>query len=132
MHIATKQAGKKRENPLLYQSFQAIADATLHARMLSSVLNDAFHNTWRGAPFYPASKLAALLELISLAGLTHARPEFAIGSVESNGVECAVREEVVLARPFGSLLRFRQEGPPQQESAPPQPRVLVVAPMSGH
>ncbi len=101
--------------------------------MLSSVLNDAFHKSWRGAPFYPASKLAALLELVSLAGLTHARPEFAIGSVESNGVECTVREEVVLARPFGSLLRFRKEGAPLRNEEPPrQPRVLVVAPMSGH
>jgi poly(3-hydroxybutyrate) depolymerase len=117
---------------LLYQSFQAFADAGLPARMLSSVLNDAFHNSWRGAPFYPLSKLAALLELVSLAGLTHARPEFALGSVESNGEKYAVREEVVLARPFGSLLRFRKEGPPQPEGVPPQPRVLVVAPMSGH
>src|SRR5258705_8057303 len=114
MHIATKQAGKKRENPLLYQSFQAIADASLHARMLSSVLNDAFHNTWRGAPFYPASKLAALLELISLAGLTHARPEFAIVSGESNGVGNSVREDVLLGPPFASLLRFHNGCAPPQ------------------
>src|SRR5258706_13845509 len=97
MHIATKQAGKKRENPLLYQSFQAIADASLHARMLSSVLNDAFHNSWRGAPFNPVSKLAALLELVSLAGLPHARPEFATGSVQSNGPEVRARDEDVPA-----------------------------------
>ena len=111
---------------LLYQSFQAFADASLPARTIAGVLNDALYKSWRGAPLYPASKLAALFELFSLAGLTHARPEFAIGSVESNGRTHRVTEEVVLARPFGSLLRFRKEG------AFPQPQVLVVAPMSGH
>jgi poly(3-hydroxybutyrate) depolymerase len=37
-----------------------------------------------------------------------------------------VHEEVVLAAPFATLLRFAKPG------APAQPKVLVVAPMSGH
>ena len=40
--------------------------------------------------------------------------------------ELAVTEEVAYATPFGSLLHFRKE------DAPEQPRVLLVAPMSGH
>jgi polyhydroxyalkanoate depolymerase len=111
---------------LLYQAFQAIVDAGLPGRTLAGVLNEAVYTAWRDAPLYPASKLAAVFELVSLACLTHARPQFGIGSVASGGRTCAVREEVVLARPFGSLLRFRKEG------AAAQPRVLVVAPLSGH
>ena len=35
-------------------------------------------------------------------------------------------EEVVFATPFGSLLHFKKENSPEQ------PRMLLVAPMSGH
>ncbi len=37
-----------------------------------------------------------------------------------------VHEEEVFATPFGTLLRFAKEG------VPAQPRVLLVAPLSGH
>jgi poly(3-hydroxybutyrate) depolymerase len=111
---------------VLYQSFQAMTDASLPARTLAGILNEACHAAWRGVPLYPVSKLAALMELVSLAGLTHKRPEFGIGRIESGGKTYEVNEEVVLARPFGSLLRFRKRG------APAQPRVMVVAPLSGH
>ena len=111
---------------MLYQSFQAMTDASLPARTFAGILNQACLAAWRGEPLYPASKLAALMELISLAGLTHQRPEFGIGMVEAGGKTWEVNEEVVLARPFGSLLRFRKRG------APAQPRVMVVAPLSGH
>jgi len=43
-----------------------------------------------------------------------------------DGVEVAVREEIVLQMPFGQLKRFVKEG---VEDAP---RLLIVAPMSGH
>jgi polyhydroxyalkanoate depolymerase len=111
---------------VLYQSFQAMTDASLPARTFAGILNEACHAAWRGVPLYPVSKLAALMELVSLAGLSHERPEFDIGRIESGGKTYEVNEEVVLARPFGSLLRFRKRG------APAQPRVMVVAPLSGH
>ena len=41
--------------------------------------------------------------------------------------EVAVTEEVVARTPFGTLLHFRKD-----VADPPQPRVLIVAPMSGH
>ena len=37
-----------------------------------------------------------------------------------------VTEQVVASTPFGDLVRFRKEGDPDQ------PRVLLVAPLSGH
>ncbi len=40
--------------------------------------------------------------------------------------ELEVTEEVTFATPFGSLLHFKKE------NAPEQPRLLLVAPMSGH
>ena len=71
-------------------------------------------------------RLAAALELISRSTLTYTRPEYGIGTVTVGNRELAVSEEVVHATPFGSLLHFRKDGGPEH------PRLLLVAPMSGH
>ena len=102
---------------LLYQSPQGLADAALPMRELAQAMHEGVRLGWRNAPVYPVSKLAAMYELIGLARLSHERPEF--------GIE-GVTEEIALARPFGSLLHFRKPVPH------PGPRVLVVAPLSGH
>jgi polyhydroxyalkanoate depolymerase len=70
--------------------------------------------------------LTAAYELIARAGLTHDRPPFGINDVRVGNREVAVREDAVLATPFGTLLRFRKD----VDAA--QPRVLLVAPLSGH
>ncbi|CAG4920533.1 hypothetical protein R69919_04834 [Paraburkholderia gardini] len=48
--------------------------------------------------------------------------------IEVDGKTINVIEEVTVATPFCSLLHFRKDHAP----ALPQPRVLVIAPMSGH
>ncbi len=71
-------------------------------------------------------RLGAALELISRSSLSYARPAYDIKPVMVGNRECAVSEEIAYATPFGSLLHFKKDG------GPPQPRVLLVAPMSGH
>jgi polyhydroxyalkanoate depolymerase len=68
----------------------------------------------------------AACHLIADTRVTHKRPPFAIASVESGGRTVPVIEEAVASTPFCTLIRFRQA------DAPPQPRVLVAAPLSGH
>ena len=70
--------------------------------------------------------LTAAYELITRAGLTHERPSYGIDSVRVGNREVAVHEEPVSVTPFGTLLRFRKD------VTMAQPRVLVVAPLSGH
>ena len=74
----------------------------------------------------PIRNLAAAYELIARAGLSHTRPPFGIDSVMVGDRRVDVREETVVATPFGSLLHF------EKDVATPQPRVLLVAPLSGH
>ena len=74
----------------------------------------------------PAREIAAAHALIDLAQLTHSRPPFEIESIDVNGTAVDVTEEAVLETPFATLLRFRKA------RGPAGPRVLVVAPMSGH
>jgi poly(3-hydroxybutyrate) depolymerase len=70
--------------------------------------------------------LTAAYELISRAGLTHTRPPFGITHVNVGNREVEVREEAAERTPFGTLLHFKKD------VATTQPRVLLVAPLSGH
>ena len=72
------------------------------------------------------SYLDAALEMLSRFRLSHRRPAFGINSVRVGGQRVAVREEVALDLPFGKLLHFVKD----IDAA--QPKVLVVAPLSGH
>src|SRR5258708_1856715 len=101
--LVQRRGTRKGRAAMLYQSFQAVVDAGQPAREWAGVLSEAMWKGWRGAPLYPASKLAALFELLALAVLTHSRPAFGIESVEVAGEALSVHEEVVLASPFGSL-----------------------------
>src|SRR4029079_13802711 len=71
-------------------------------------------------------RLAAALELISRTSLTYTRPAYGIDTILVGNQEVEVIEEVTFATPFGSLLHFKKENSPEQ------PRLLLVAPMSGH
>src|ERR1700726_409950 len=83
-----------------------------------------------GAPLlsdHPAMRnLTAVYELIARAGLTHVRPPFGVDRVSVGNREVAVREASARVTPFGTLLHFKKD----IDTA--QPRVLLVAPLSGH
>ena len=70
---------------------------------------------------------ASALEVFAHAAAPRGKPEFGIEWVEVAGTRHPVTEASVLHRPFGDLLRFTHPG-----LAPDAPRLLVVAPMSGH
>jgi poly(3-hydroxybutyrate) depolymerase len=73
-----------------------------------------------------ARHLNAVDSIASGARLTHRRPEFGISSVLVDGVEAPVEQDVVDSTPFASLVRFRTA------ARPDAPKVLLVAPLSGH
>src|SRR4051812_30594859 len=70
--------------------------------------------------------VASALDVFAHASATRGKPEFGLESTIVDGRTVAVREEVVLREPFGQLKRFRREG------VEGGPRLLIVAPMSGH
>jgi poly(3-hydroxybutyrate) depolymerase len=71
-------------------------------------------------------ELLASWELVSRTGFSHARPAYGIDKVIVGNSEVAVTEEAVHVTPFGTLLRFKKD------ITTTQPRVLLVAPLSGH
>ncbi|SDE16186.1 polyhydroxyalkanoate depolymerase [Paraburkholderia lycopersici] len=113
-------------NLLAYPAYQAFADLTGLWRTAASFSRAALA-AWPALAYgFDARYLDAWWEQIELGGLSHARPPFRIDFVDVDGVRTPVTEEVVKRTPFASLLHFRKD------VATPQPRVLLVAPMSGH
>ena len=70
--------------------------------------------------------MASALEVFAHASASRGKPAFGLHATVINGREVSVTEEVVVARPFGDLKRFRREG------VEGGPKLLIVAPMSGH
>ncbi len=111
-------------SPMLYHAYQSQADSLAPLRLLAQHQSAALW--WRQTEGSALRKLSATLEVFSGLRLTHTRPPYGIDSVEVDGRPVAVHEEPVLRLPFGTLLHFAREG------VRPQPRVLLVGPLSGH
>lgn len=123
-------------NLVLYQSYQFQDDLLAPLRMLAKWQQQCFGQSfwgqglvdqpaWGGLSTFRARSLAAL-EMVSRLQLTHTRPDFGIDTVLSGNQLVPVSEEVALDLPFGKLLHFTKEVPV------PQPKVLVIVPLSGH
>ncbi|MFN4089595.1 MAG: polyhydroxyalkanoate depolymerase [Alphaproteobacteria bacterium] len=112
---------------MLYTAYQAHADVMDPIRALAGVAGATLR---RGAELAPGNpflrSFAALNEMVARSRLTHSRPAFGIERVRVGNADVAVTEEAALSTPFGTLLHFRKE------IDATQPRVLLVAPMSGH
>jgi polyhydroxyalkanoate depolymerase len=111
---------------MLYQTYQFYSDATVPARKIAELGLGAmvpFVGEGKGAWL---RKFTAALELVSRSGLTHTRPSYGITSVRVGNRNVPVTEVALASTPFGTLLHFKKDI--QQV----QPRVLVVAPLSGH
>ena len=110
---------------MLYQAYQAHSDVMVPVRAWAGMAIHAFAPMNGFSP--PAVKnLTAAYELIARAGLTHVRPPYGIDTVTVGNEELPVREEAAHVTPFGTLLHFAKD------VASAQPRVLLVAPLSGH
>jgi poly(3-hydroxybutyrate) depolymerase len=111
---------------MLYQAYQNHMDLTEPWRTGASSARKYLNLVPQGMSDRLVARLSAALELISRSSLTYARPPYGIDFVQVGNRELAVTEEVTYATPFGSLLRFKKQDGPEQ------PKVLLVAPMSGH
>lgn len=70
--------------------------------------------------------LASALEVFAHAAAPRGKPAFGLTETRIKGKTVAVNEEIVLQKPFGQLKRFVRAG---REG---DPKLLIVAPMSGH
>jgi poly(3-hydroxybutyrate) depolymerase len=112
---------------MIYETYGAQKDCADLARLFAGSAGKLLRLTW---PVFQTGQLtrllAATLETFANLAVTHARPPFGISTVPLGNRAVPVTEEAAAVTPFATLLRFRKE------IDVPQPRVLLVAPMSGH
>ncbi len=117
-------------NLFSYHAYEMAHLALAPARAISDATRLAFRN-----PLNPMShtalgrNLAASAELFERLTRRYGKPIFGLDRARVDGVEVEVAETIVWSRPFCNLVHFTRDLP---ASAPPQPRLLIVAPMSGH
>ncbi len=110
-----------------YRAFQAQTDLLVPARLSAGLANAALSFAPPWLKTLPCvAQASAGWEMLSRAGLTHHRPDYGFKSVRVGAEDIPVQEEVVHSTPFGDLVRFRKAADLDQ------PRILVVAPLSGH
>ena len=110
---------------MLYLAYQTQSDIMVPVRAWAAMAVAAGGSSLL-AENSATRNLTAAYELIARAGLSHTRPAFGIGSVTVGNREVEVSEEAAAATPFGTLLHFKKH------AGTAQPRVLMVAPLSGH
>jgi poly(3-hydroxybutyrate) depolymerase len=112
---------------MLYQAYQAHTDFMAPWRLMARTANGLLQQPWPwGESNIFVRSMAAGCELLARAGMSHSRPDFGITETMVGGRRVEVSEEIVHRTPFCSLLHFKKS------SSIEQPRVLLVAPMSGH
>jgi|SRR5271170_5456852 len=110
---------------MLYDFYQASADIGDIARSLAAATGEIL-KSWPTGALSPWRQSAAFCEAAALVGFTHDRPPYNIADIEVGGKTIPIFEEAAFSTPFCNLLRFRKA------IGAEEPKVLLVAPMSGH
>ncbi|TAJ81916.1 polyhydroxyalkanoate depolymerase [Reyranella sp.] len=112
---------------MLYQAYEFQRQLATPVRLWANMLEQAYsspYNPWADTWF--GKSVAAGAEIVARLTQTYAKPAFGLSTTQVGDEVVAVNEEILLRKPFGQLLHFRRD------TTRRDPKVLVVAPMSGH
>ena len=117
-----------RGRPLLYNLYEMQRSLMTGASAWASIASEMLTNPALPTGYSGMAPIAAsALEVFAHAAAPRGKPAFDIETVTSGGTVYPVVESIVLHRAFGNLLRFTRADLPKDA-----PRLLIVAPMSGH
>jgi poly(3-hydroxybutyrate) depolymerase len=112
---------------MLYDAYEIqrsmLAGASALANFSAGLLNNPANPF---AYFGGGPVLASALEVFAHASAPRGKPIFGLDHTIIDGRRVEIVEEVVLRKPFGQLKRFARQG------VEGGPKLLIVAPMSGH
>ncbi len=113
---------------MLYTGYEMqknwLAGASYWAQVQANLLNNPANPfSYLGG----GSVVASALDVFAHAAMARGKPDFGLGTTIINGKPVAVTEAIEVRKPFGQLKRFVRDGAPTD-----QPKLLIVAPMSGH
>lgn len=111
---------------MLYQAYQGFSDMLAPSRWAARMMvaGEGLFGEWAELPL--ARRSFALARMLADTRLSHSRPAFGVGEVLSGNRTLPVREEIALSLPFCDLIHFAKE------DSEPQPKMLLVTPLSGH
>jgi poly(3-hydroxybutyrate) depolymerase len=113
-----------------YQTYEMAHVALSPLRAFTDATHFIFRNPWN--PFSNTrvgKNVSAAAELFERITRRYGKPAFGLDEIEVDGAVYPVLEDVVWSRPFCNLLHFVR---PDFPGGAEQPRLLIVAPMSGH
>lgn len=99
--------------------------AEAYAKFLSNPISPLAHS-----PF--SQRIAAGYELLFRLGKDYKKPEFKLDPVLINGKSVDIVEEFTEKKSFCNLIHFKKDLNNKEIAALKQPKVLLVAPLSGH
>jgi polyhydroxyalkanoate depolymerase len=112
---------------MLYEFYDGYADALASIRLVARAANALLNQPFPLIRNNPMTRRAAVAcELIAHAELSHSRREFGITQIRVGKRLARITENAIARHPFCTLQHFAKDVPVEQ------PRVLIVAPMSGH
>ncbi len=116
---------------MFYHLFDYSRQAMRPARAAADSYRLFFKNPFNPFTHTTAGRsAAAACEVFERMTRRYDKPHFDVPTTEIDGATVGVVEEVVWQRPFCNLVHFKRDIDPA--TAARQPRVLLVAPMSGH
>ena len=116
---------------MMYHAFEMTHAAISPMRAAARMGQEVFSNPLNPMTMTLGSRaMSAALEMFINVTKRYGKPAFGLDSTFVDGVETPVVEEVVWSAPFCNVLRFRRDSPAAM--ARNDPKVLIVAPMSGH
>lgn len=116
---------------MIYHWYELGHAAMVPARAVAGSARSVLDNPFNPLMQMPGSRhAAAALELFERTTRRYAKPSFGLATTEVDGAAVGVTEEVIWQAPFCRLLHFKRDV--SEQRAKEDPRVLIVAPMSGH
>ena len=116
---------------MLYHWYELGRAAAVPTRLAAETGRLALTNPLNPMSYtYAGRQAAAACLLLERTTRSYTRPSFGIEQTTVDGSDVDVREHVILEKPFGRLLKFDRQIEP--ERAGRDPKLLIVAPMSGH
>lgn len=113
---------------MLYQFHEMQHAAMAPMRLLAQTVQSMFSHPWLPMSYTSSARsLAASAELFERMTRQYPKPPFNLPTTTVDGEQVSVTERVVMRLPFCDLLHFERGNGPHLH-----PRVLLVAPMSGH
>ncbi|RFB89791.1 polyhydroxyalkanoate depolymerase [Rhizobium leguminosarum bv. trifolii] len=117
---------------MFYQLYELNHAAMAPFRAAADIMRFAYANPLNPFSHTPLGRtMAASLEMFERTTRRYGKPEFGLKQTAVGGQTVSVREEIVWSRPFCNLLHFARNVPAAARGRN-DPRILIVAPMSGH